>query len=285
MIILSLFIIQSSALQESNGDGLIFQNTRELTQGSVIAAALASLVVGGVLGLLITWVLWPVEFKNADPADLRQSLKDDYVRMISLAYEADGNRDLAQRRLVALNLTNPAQTFNDLIEREIRNANDPATQDALIHLSQALGFKPPYTALRPAPSPRGGTPVTVAVVATPAASVPSFQLVGHTQLTCADEPESAYLKFFVRDPTGHDLPNLAIEIRGKDILETIYTGLKPERGIGYADYEAAPGTYSVTILNSQTETFANLVIGEMPANCRADRGVTPRGWKLVFQQK
>lgn len=285
MIILSLFIIQSSALQESNGDGLIFQNTRELTQGSVIAAALASLVVGVVLGLLITWVLWPVEFKNADPADLRQSLKDDYVRMISLAYEADGNRDLAQRRLVALNLTNPAQTFNDLIEREIRNANDPATQDALIHLSQALGFKPPYTALRPAPSPRGGTPVTVAVVATPAASVPSFQLVGHTQLTCADEPESAYLKFFVRDPAGHDLPNLAIEIRGKDILETIYTGLKPERGIGYADYEAAPGTYSVTILNSQTETFANLVIGEMPANCRADRGVTPRGWKLVFQQK
>ena len=59
-------------LQESNGDGLIFQNTREPTQAIIIAAALASLIVGVALGLLLTWVIWPVEFKNADPADLRE---------------------------------------------------------------------------------------------------------------------------------------------------------------------------------------------------------------------
>jgi hypothetical protein len=268
-----------------NGDGRIFQNTRELTAGTLIVAALISLITGIALGLLLTWVILPVEFKNAELADLRPSLKDDYVRMISLAYETDGDVAVAQQRLTTLNLVNPAQTVNDLIEGEIRNANDPAAQDALIHLSQALGFKLPYTALRPAPRPRGGTPITIAVVATPAARVPRFALVEHAQLSCADEPESAYLKFFVRDATGHDLPNIAIEIRGKDIIETIYTGLKPERGVGYADYETAPGTYAVTILNSQTETIANLVIGEMPANCKADRGATPRGWKLVFQQK
>ena len=115
--------------------------------------------------------------------------------------------------------------------------------------------------------------------------MPSFKLVEHAQLSCVDEPESAYLRFFVRDAAGHDLPNVAIEIRGKDATETIFTGLKPERGAGYADYEATPGTYAVTILNSQSETFANLVIGEMPANCKADRGATPRGWTLIFQQK
>jgi hypothetical protein len=272
-------------LQESNGDDLIFQNTRELTRGLVSAAALASLVLGVTLGLVITWVIWPIEFTNAEPADLRPALRDDYVRMISLAYEADGDVANARQRLAALQLTNPAQTFNDLIEREIRSADDPATQDALIHLSQAFGFKPPYAAYRPPPKPRGGTPITIGVVATPVARVPSFTLIEHAQLTCVDEPESAYLRFFVRDAAGKDLPNIAIEIRGKDMIETIYTGLKPERGIGYADYEAAPGTYAVTILNSQTETIANLVIGEAPANCKADRGVTPRGWKLVFQQK
>ena len=272
-------------MQELNGDGLIFQNTRELTQGTIIAAALSSLIAGVALGLLFTWVIWPVEFKNADAADLRPPLRDDYVRMISLAYEADGDVASARQRLGALHLANPAQTFNDLIEREIRNANDPATQDALIHLAQALNFKPPYTALRPPPKPRSDTPITIAVVATPVTNVPSFKLVEDAQLSCVDEPENAYLRFFVRDAAGHDLPNVAIEIRGKDVTETIYTGLKPERGAGYADYEATPGTYAVTILNSQSETFANLVIGEMPANCKADRGATPRGWKLIFQQK
>ncbi|MCI0475309.1 MAG: hypothetical protein L0Y55_03625 [Anaerolineales bacterium] len=235
--------------------------------------------------MLITWVIWPIEFKNADPADLRPALKDDYVRMVSLAYEADGDIAVAQQRLGALNLANPVQTFTDLIEREIRNANDPATQDALIHLSHALGFKLPYTALRPPPTPRGGTTITITVVATPVSRVPVFKLVEHAQLSCLDEPESARLKFFVRDAAGNDLPNVAIQIRSKDLIETIYTGLKPERGIGYADYEAAPGAYAVTVLNSQSETIANLVIGEMPANCKADRGQTPRGWKLVFQQK
>jgi hypothetical protein len=235
--------------------------------------------------LLLTWVIWPVEFKNADPADLRPTLRDDYVRMISLAYEADGDAARARQRLDALRLGNPAQTFNALIEREIRNANDPVTQDALIHLAQALDFKLPYTAIRPPPKPRSSTPIAIFVVATPVSTVPSFALVEHAQLSCLDEPENARLKFFVRDAAGRDLPNIAIEIRGKDMTETVYTGLKPERGIGYADYEAVPGTYAVTILNSQSETFANLVIGEMPANCKADKGVTPRGWKLVFQQR
>lgn len=272
-------------LQESNGDGLIFQNTREPTRAIIIAAALASLIIGVALGLLLTWVIWPVEFKNADPADLRPTLRDDYIRMISLAYEADGDVARARQRLGALRLTNPAQTFNELIEREIRNASDPATPDALVHLAQALDLKPPYTAMRPPPQPRSGAPITVFVVATPVNTAPSFQLIEHAQLSCVDEPENAYLRFFVRNAAGRDLPNIAIEIRGKDMNETIYTGLKPERGLGYADYEAAPGTYAVTILNSQTETFANLVIGEMPANCKADKGVTPRGWKLVFQQR
>lgn len=237
------------------------------------------------LGLLSTWVILPVEFKNADPADLRPALKDDYVRMIGLAYAADGDVARAQQRVGALALANPAHTLTDLIEREIRTAADPATQDALIHLSHALGFKLPYTALRPPPAPRHSTTITITVVATPVSRVPSFALIEHAQLSCVDEPDSAHLKFFVRDAAGKDLPNIAIAIRSKDVLETVYTGLKPERGIGYADYEAAPGTYAVTILNSQTETFANLVVGEMPANCKADRGQTPRGWKLVFQQK
>jgi hypothetical protein len=246
---------------------------------------LISLGIGIGLGLLVTWVLVPLDFKNADPAALRSALKEEYVRMISLAYEADGDVALAQRRIAALQLANPAQTFTDLIERERRSANETTRQDALIHLGHALGYALPYTTLRPTPLPRHSAVITVTVVATPMPRVPSFKLVEHKQLSCADEPENARLRFYVRDAAGRDVPNIAIEIRGKDIIETVYTGLKPEHGLGYADYQAAPGTYAVTILNSHAETISNLVIGAKPVNCQADRGMTPRGWKLVFQQQ
>jgi len=243
-----------------------------------------SLTVGIVAGLVIAWGLWPVEFKNADAADLRQALKDDHVRMISAAYELNGDLATAQRRVKALGLANATQTFDDLYAREKRNSGDTSTQDALIHLGQALGLKLPYTAQRPAPG-SAATPAALYVVATPTITVPVFRLVEHAQLNCADEPETARLRIVVRDAAGRDLPNIAIEIRRDDTTETIYTGLKPERGVGYADYQAAPGTYAVTILNAEGETVSDLLIGDAPANCRADRGTTPRGWKLIFQQE
>ncbi len=249
-----------------------------------IFAALISFILGILFALIWAWGIVPIEFKNADLADLRAAVQDDYVRMVGLTYETDGNLEAAQRRLARLHLLNPAQTFTDLIERETRNPTNLATTDALIHLSQALGYKLPYTARRPAPGPKG-TPTTILVVATPVAAALSFSLLEHTPLTCADEPETARLRLFVRDAAGRDLPNIALEIRSGDASETVYTGLKPERGLGYADYDVLPGKYTVRVLEAHQDAAINLVIGEPPANCRTDKGATPRGWKLIFQQR
>lgn len=241
-----------------------------------------SVIVGIALGLIITWGVWPVEFKNADLADLRQPLKEDYVRMASLAYETNANLETARQRIQAIGLANSTLTFDDLITRE-KSSSTSDTRDALIHLGQALGLKLPYTAQRRAPGVP--TPVSVYIVATPVPTVLTFRLTEHAPLSCADEPETAHLRIIVRDAAGHDLPNIGIEVRSGDVIETIYTGLKPERGIGYADYETTPGTFSVRILEAESETVSGLIIGDAPTDCRADRGATPRGWKLVFQQK
>jgi hypothetical protein len=121
---------------------------------------------------------------------------------------------------------------------------------------------------------------------TPAAQTPpSFRLATRTRLTCADAPDEPRLQFVVRDAQGHDLPNIAIEIRWTGGDDTVYTGLKPERGSGYADFDATPGNFSVTIPNTQSDIAEDLDIGEPPVNCKTDRGATTRGWKLVFQQK
>jgi len=267
--------------RESNGDDLIIRNN-QVGRGFLMGAGLLSFILGIALGLWVTWVFWPVEFKNADPADLRPSLKDDLVLLISLAYEQDGNLPTAQQRLAALRLANATQTFDRLIAREKQNSQNTLGQDALIHLGQALGLALPYTTARLAPD--APTPIRVYVVATPV-QVLTFRVVEHTPLTCADEPESGKLRIIVKDVNGKDLPNIGIEIKSGESVETIYTGLKPERGIGYADYDANPGTYSAMILNAESEIVSDLVIGDAPADCRNDQGKTPRGWKIIFQQK
>jgi hypothetical protein len=244
---------------------------------------LASLALGIALGLAITWILIPVQFTNADVADMRPSYKDDYVHMISAAYQVDGDLGTAKDRLSQLEIGNPVRTLNDVITREKARSISSGDIDALTNLALALSAKPETIAARGAPS--ASETQTVVVVATPVESVPRFVLVEHTQLGCQDEPDAPHLRFVVRDAEGHDLPNVAIQVRWPGGDDTVVTGLKPERGVGYADYEATPGTFSATILDARGDTVSDLLIGNAPADCRADRGATPRGWKLVFQQK
>ncbi len=254
-------------------------NENGMARGPAIGLSLASVAAGFIIALFITWVIWPVEYTNADPSDLRSSYKEDYVRMISTAYQMDGNLARAKSRLAQLKLGNPAQFANTLASRE----KQPG-KTALLNLSQALAGIP--VSQRPTPGPTLGSLPTLAL--TPTREVPAFRLVERTLLSCADDAEAALLRVFVRDSQGRDLPDVGVEVRWSTGDDTIYTGLKPERGVGFADFEVVPDTYSVTVqsyksANVSSDTAAGLAVGEPPANCRADRGTTPRGWKLVFQ--
>ena len=243
-------------------------------------AALISLVLGLLIGLAVTWVVWPVQYSNTDAADLRPAYKDDYLRMISAAYQVNGDLAAAKQQLSQLGLSNPAQSIKNLIARDKAASASRASLDALTMLAQSISVKPDQVAARPTSAPQA-----VIVVTTPTAAIPTFKLVEHTQLSCVDEPDVAHLRFIVRDANGNDLPNVGIQITWSGGDDTVYTGLMPERGVGYADYEAAPGTYAVTILGAQSDTVSDLIVGDAPTNCKTDRGATPRGWKLVFQQQ
>ncbi len=204
--------------------------------------------------------------------------------MISAAYQVDGDLTIAKQRLEQLGVKNPTLAISDLISRTSATPSAASSLDALSNLQLALNMKADSATQQPTLKP-GETPQAVIIVTTPTEPVASFTLVEHTQLSCTDEPDAPHLRFIVRDASGHDLPNVAIQIRSAAGDDTVYTGLKPERGVGYADFEATPGTYSVTLLNARSDTVSDLLIGDAPANCRTDRGATPRGWKLVFQQQ
>lgn len=46
-----------------------------------IVAAIAGAIAGLVLGLIFAWVIWPVEWTDADPSFLRADFMEDYLRM------------------------------------------------------------------------------------------------------------------------------------------------------------------------------------------------------------
>ncbi len=244
-----------------------------------LAAALVGLAIGIAIGLGIAWGLWPVQYTNADPADLRLAYKDDYIRMVGAMFEMDGDLAGAKRRLSLLNSGTPANTVNDFLAREKDRSKDWKTQAAVFHLAQVL-----YGTVKFLPPTPPGTAVPSVVSYASKSAVPVFRLIERTPLTCDDEPLQAHLRLVVRDAHGADLPNVAIEIRWSLGDDTVYTGFKPERGVGFADYAAAADTFTVSVLNATGDT-ATVPVGEAPVDCRADRGVTPRGWKLVFKQE
>lgn len=76
--------------------------------------------LGFGLALLIGWVLVPVERSDASPVTLRRDYKDDYIRLVAVAYQGDGDLPLAQERLMALEEASPAAPLVELTERYIQ---------------------------------------------------------------------------------------------------------------------------------------------------------------------
>lgn len=68
-------------------------------QRSVLAAAVGAAVLGLLVGLAVGWWLWPVEWTNATPAQLRSDFQEAYVLLVAEDYAETGNLETARDRL------------------------------------------------------------------------------------------------------------------------------------------------------------------------------------------
>jgi hypothetical protein len=95
-------------------------------------------LLGVGVGLLYGWVINPVKYVDTTPAKLRSDYQTDYVLMVAEAYQADGDLDLAARRLAVLGESHPAEIVRQgmILAAQIPFAD--SDQELLSQLASAL---------------------------------------------------------------------------------------------------------------------------------------------------
>ncbi len=100
---------------------------------------LTGLVLGLVIGLGFAWFISPVKYTDIAPASLTSSYKDEYRRVIALAYTANHDIDRARVRINLLDANNPAQVLAAQAQHMVAENQAPQEARALALLAADLG--------------------------------------------------------------------------------------------------------------------------------------------------
>jgi hypothetical protein len=162
---------------------------------------------GLAIGLLIGWVLLPVEYVDTTIADLHVDHQEQYILLVGSAYAADHNLEKAKSRLEQLEAANAKQWIANLADRYIAEGQDEADIQVLVALAHGLGVDTPqmaaylatptpiptYTPLpTPTPEPTDAptaTPTTAPPTETPAPSDTPVPVDTNTPVPPTDTPE------------------------------------------------------------------------------------------------
>ena len=100
-------------------------------------------ILGMAAGLLLGWVVWPIEFTEADPTVLEDSYQHDYTVMIATAYSLDGDLNGARQRLNSLGKQDAnAWLLSVTVDHILNQANENEIR-YLVRLASDLGLYSP----------------------------------------------------------------------------------------------------------------------------------------------
>ena len=234
---------------------------------------LTGLILGLILGIVYSWVISPVSQVDTHPSLLRTDYKDIYRLLISRAYQANNNLPRAEARLNLIGDDEPALALAAQAQRFLAEGGDHEMAVILANLSAALQSS--EEAKNPPVPPAGTAAATTLSENTeengendPDSPATSTQLPVSSQTPlpteslpfilqdsspiCDPTLGESLIQIVATNSSGDGIPGVAIQISlGTDPKEMFYTGLKPELGLGYADFSAEPGlTYQVEIPDS-----------------------------------
>lgn len=262
-----------SAAPGSNGSSGRYQRHR---RGLSPIAVIAGLILGLIGGLVIAWVVVPVQVVDVAPNQLSDADQTRYLEAIALAYAQDSNLDRAVRRLLELRLPgDPIQVMADTACRlatssAINTTAGLRSVQAMVAFYQLQGRAgcadqvisagalqptlvvevtlPTVTPTLVPPPTKTATPensilataTPVALVITPTPLPQQFELANVATACNAARPGVIeVLVYEVNGSTG--IPGQVVRARWGDEDNLFVTGLQPERGPGFADFVMSEG--------------------------------------------
>lgn len=250
------------------------------------------LIIGLGLGLAYAWLISPVKFTEASPAQVITEYRHTWLVMAAEAYAAEGDWSRTQERITSLNDPNVAQTITQLFNQYNGQGPNPIaralailgdrynvrTAAMLVYLSNpvvptpvpAVASATPPPQVSPTPTP---TLVPSTIAPTPTLS-PSYQVVSKIAV-CQAASIKPQIQVTIQDASGVGIPGKEVWIGWEAGADRFVTGLKPEINPGYGDFEMAlDQTYSVAI----DKPTLIIVSGLRADDCSTGRTT----WQLVL---
>jgi hypothetical protein len=257
-------------------------SNRHLRSGTGLSwfALILGVGLGITAGLIYTWQIDPVVERNTAPWQLSSAGREDYVVAIALSYAYNHDLPLAFNRLRALRpnqnvwqvaadvacdrvRTGKTVTNSDIrviraLEQLYRPQGATGCADGLYPTPASVAFATPIPTFTPTPTlppPLTKTPTPPLPTSTPfetpvpTTTPPSGTFVVARVQSFCEPTVSGVIEVRVYDRLGQGVPGVPVQVTWSgDQKDTFYTGLKPERETGYADFEMTPGrSYSVSI--------------------------------------
>lgn len=272
---------------------------------------LTGLVLGLIIGLILSMTVIPVQYINTDPSTLSTAGKEAYRIMVAQAYLAEGDGGRARARLALLKEANSSEAVIAQAQGMLAENGSDARARALALLAAAVSepslsitplpmltplaavvvpAEPPATAgtttvdTTQGPTSTPGATNTPRPTMTPQPTLGSpYVLQGDPTTICDPLPAVSLLQIMVFDSSGKDVPGVRIEIsQASGGVETFYTGLYPDVGLGYADYQMQPDAVYTVRIGESGQPVSNL---SAPV-CGNDSNNKPTygSLRVIFQQ-
>lgn len=275
---------------------------------------LTGAVLGVAVGLFYSWVISPVEYVDAPPYALRVDFKDEYRALVAAAYLYSYDLLRAEDRLAQLKDDDISQSLAIQAQQALAEGHPEAEVNALAILAMALGdgttpitlssstpqlvnhtlsiiatsptpilnqptSSPSQTITVPAPQATNTVIPTKLTTSTPTAGA-AF-LLQETKLLCYPDQSQPFIQVEIQDAAGQPVPSIELVVTWDGGEDHFFTGLKPELGLGYADYLMTPEVvYSLHLAEG-----GKVVNDLTAAECLLEDGSRSWGsWMLAFVQ-
>lgn len=274
----------------------------------------AALLVGICLGLILAWAVDPTSAPG--PAGALRGVEPEQVAaLVALAWSVDEDHERAAERLNELKpagvaaaqymadmacrlastdfVTSPGgraalRSMMNFYQRDGRSGCADTLLPAIEEDSQELTVAgtsqvpvatlvpPPSKTPAPAPLPVLSLTATVGPTVT-AAPLRLFVLAGLGSFCDAERP--GLLEVFVQERDGRGIPAMELRVHWDNGEDRFFSGLKPERGLAYADFAMQEGQLYRIDMPGRAESSQEFATDDC-----VDEGVaTLRSWRALFQ--